>query len=116
MPLQITPGSIVGDHVLLTGPISGSVQTADGRTVDVGPAVIAVSSQEEADEISFLIGERHRVEGHPDDFDRDENGQLVQRPFEHDVPAEFADRVSDEPTAGTPAEAAGDSSTSKKKG
>lgn len=114
MSMKITPGSVTGEHVLLTGPITGTVETADGRVIDVGPAIIAVADQDEADEISFLIGERFRVEGHPDDVERDDKGELVQRPFEHDVPEKFSDRVSEKPTVGTPAEA--DNSKNSKKG
>lgn len=78
MSIEHTPGSAKGEHVLLTGPIRGTVTKADGTEVDVTPGVIAVDSVEEAEEISFLIGEHFVANGHPDDV---EDG--VQRPFDH---------------------------------
>lgn len=84
MSIETTPGSVKGQHVLLTGPIRGTVTKADGSEVDVTPAVIAVDSVEEAEEVSFLIGEHWVENGHPDDVEKDEDDNVVQRPFEHE--------------------------------
>jgi len=79
-----------GAHVLFTGPISGTVTKEDGTVVDVSPVVIVVADQDEADEISFLIGERHVAEGHPNMWETDDaTGERVQRPFEHAHPKKF---------------------------
>lgn len=85
MTLKITPGSIVSDgHVVLTGPIRGTVETADGDVVDVTPEVIEVESAEKAAEVAALLGDRYAAEGHPDDVEVDpETGETVQRPFVH---------------------------------
>lgn len=91
--MQYTPGSIVSEgHVVLTGPITGTVELADGTVVDVSPVVVEVSSQEEADELADLIGQRYAAEGHPDLVEPDEEtGEMVQREFVYvkpeDVPA-----------------------------
>jgi len=78
---QIIPAQIIGEHVLLTGPITGTVTKADGTVVDVSPIGIEVADQDEADEIDFLIGQHWVEHGHPDDFDIDEKGNRIQRPF-----------------------------------
>jgi hypothetical protein len=92
MAVEYTNPSIKSDgHVLLTGPITGTVTLDDGTVVDVTQPVIAVSD-ETAEEIARKIGERYAAEGHPDDVEEDEDGNLVQRPFEYvapeDVPAD----------------------------
>lgn len=86
LPLNTTPGSIVapkGSHILLTGPISGTVTKADGSVVDVSGEALIVDDQDEADEISFLIGERYVAEGHPNLVEVDDDGNVVQYQFEH---------------------------------
>lgn len=83
--MQYTPPSIVADHVLLTGPIKGTVELEDGTVVDVTPPVIAVSDDQAA-EIAHRIGERYAAEGHPDDIEVDESGELVQRSFDYQAP------------------------------
>jgi hypothetical protein len=80
---------ITGTHVVLTGPIRGSVTREDGTEVDVTAPIIHVNSVEEAEEVAFLVGERYAEEGHPDDVERDGKGGLVQRPFEHKVAKKF---------------------------
>lgn len=88
--MKHTPGSVSGTHVMLTGPISGSVQLEDGTVVDVSAPFIEVDD-EQAAEIAHRIGERYAAEGHPDDVERDpETGEMVQMPFEYQAPAEFA--------------------------
>lgn len=81
--------NISGTHVVLTGPIKGSVTREDGTEVDVTAPIVHANSVEEAEEVAFLIGERYAAEGHPDDIERDEDGTLVQRPFERVVPKKF---------------------------
>jgi hypothetical protein len=76
-------------HALLTGPIRGTVVKEDGREIDVTAPIVYLSSKEEAEEVAFLVGERYAEEGHPDDIERDDDGNLVQRPFEHVVPKKF---------------------------
>lgn len=52
--------------VLLTGPISGTVQLANGEHVDVTPDAIEVPDLETALEVGHLIGVRHEEDGtHP---------------------------------------------------
>lgn len=52
-------------HVVLTGPITGTV-VVDGETIDVSAPFIEASSPEHALAISDAIGQRHVLEGHPD--------------------------------------------------
>lgn len=64
--MEYKPAEIVSSgHVVITGPIQGSVELADGKVVDVSPDVVEVQSQEEADEVAHLIGQRYSEEGHP---------------------------------------------------
>jgi hypothetical protein len=66
MALSHTPDAYVSDgHVVLTGPIQGTVTMADGTVVDVSAPIIEVPSPEHADEIADLIGQRYAAEGHP---------------------------------------------------
>ena len=51
-------------HVVVTGPVSGTV-VVDGETVNVTPAVIAVDSPETAIKVADAIGEKLQAEGHP---------------------------------------------------
>lgn len=89
--MKHTPGSVSGTHVLLTGPISGTVELSDGTTVDVSAPFIEVSDDQAA-EIAHRIGERYAAEGHPDDVERDEEtGEMRQVPFVYIPPAEFDD-------------------------
>lgn len=96
MSVEYTPASIVSTgHVLLTGPITGTVTLDDGTVVDVTQPVIAVTD-EQAAEIAHKIGERYAAEGHPDDIEADEEtGDLVQREFVYEAPAEFTDTKKD---------------------
>lgn len=54
-------------HVVLTGPITGSVVCADGTAYDVTPPVVEVQSPEHAAEVADLIGRHHAEHGHPTD-------------------------------------------------
>lgn len=81
--------SIEGTHAVLTGPIRGTVTKSDGTEVNVAPPIILVASVEEAEEIAFLVGEHYAEHGHPDDIEKDEDGNLVQRPFVHSVAKKF---------------------------
>lgn len=53
-------------HIVLTGPIQGTVTTADGSVVDVTADFVEASSQAEALAISDAIGAKHEKQGHPD--------------------------------------------------
>lgn len=67
MTIKITPGSVVSDgHVVLTGPITGTVTTDDGTTYDVSAVAVEVPD-EHAAEVAHLIGQRYADEGHPTD-------------------------------------------------
>lgn len=79
--MKITPGSIVAEpheHVVLTGPISGTVTTEDGTVVDVSAAGVVVA-EDKVDEVAHLIGLRYAAEGHPENPD-----------FTYDVPKDLA--------------------------
>lgn len=107
MSLKMTPGTVEGDHVLLTGPIQGVVELEDGRVVDVSPAFIAVDD-DDAEEICHRIGIRHMLEGHPSLVDRDEEtGEMVQRPFHYVPPKRFHKDLEGKKALGTPREGAG---------
>lgn len=98
MAMQITrddKGNVVhiesDGHVVLTGPIRGTVTTGDGTTYDVSEVAVEVHP-DHADEVAHLIGKRYEAEGHPDDVEFDEDlGRSVQRPFVYEAPAQFAD-------------------------
>jgi len=64
--MKFTPASVEGEHVVLTGPITGTVTLDDGTVVDVSAPVIGVDTPEQADEVAHLIGLRYADEGHPD--------------------------------------------------
>jgi hypothetical protein len=73
-------------HVVLTGPIRGSVVLGDGSVVDVTAEAVEADSQEHAAEIAHAIGKHWEKVGHPDDFDiDDETGERVQRDFVYDA-------------------------------
>lgn len=86
--MTYTPPAIEAEHVMITGPIKGTVTLADGTVVDVTPPAIAIDPTK-VEEVSFLIGEHWVEQGHPDDIEVDEKGELVQRPFEHKHPKKF---------------------------
>lgn len=73
-------------HVVMTGPISGPVQLADGGSrIDVTPVAVEADSPEHAAEIVHAIGQHWAKHGHPDDFDIDEKtGERIQRKFVYD--------------------------------
>lgn len=52
-------------HLLMTGPIVGTVDV-DGQTIDVSAPFVEAASPEQALAISDAIGARHVAEGHPD--------------------------------------------------
>lgn len=53
-------------HIVLTGPITGSVVLADGTKVDVSPQVVEVASPEQAAELADLIARDYEANGHPE--------------------------------------------------
>lgn len=64
--MKFTPASIESEgHVVLTGPITGTVTLDDGTVVDVSNPVVEVSGKAQADEVAHLIGKRYADEGHP---------------------------------------------------
>lgn len=94
--MKYTPGRIESTgHVVLTGPIQGTVTLEDGTEVDVSPVAVEVSSLEEAAELADKIGQRYAEEGHPDDVELDDDpdsetyGQMVQREFVYVAPEDL---------------------------
>ena len=71
--MTYTPPSIEGEHVVLTGPITGDVTLPDGTKVDVSAPVIAVDSPERAAEVAHAIGQHWAEPGntHPGQVDYD---------------------------------------------
>lgn len=63
--MEKTGASYVGTHVVLTGPIKGTVTTADGTVYDVTEPVVEVRDGHQI-EVADLIGARYAAEGHPD--------------------------------------------------
>jgi hypothetical protein len=58
--MKITPGSIVadeGEHVVLTGPITGAVTLEDGTVVDVSAPAVVAADEVQAAEIAHAIGQ-----------------------------------------------------------
>lgn len=97
--MNIIQGQIVagpGEHVVLLGPIEGTVTTAGGATIDVSPVAVACSTVEAAAEVAHLVGLRYAAEGHPD---HDE-----ETPFVYEPPEEFAgyEPHADNTTIATP--------------
>jgi hypothetical protein len=99
--MKYTPGSIVSEgHVVLTGPITGTVELSDGTVVDVSPVIVEVSSQDEANELADLIGQRYAAEGHPDMVEADNDGNLVQREFVYVKPEDVSTVLGLDETSG----------------
>jgi len=70
--MKITQGSIVageGEHIVLTGPVQGTVTLPDGEEVDVSPAAVAAPTQEKAAEIALAVSRFYAENGHPTDPD-----------------------------------------------
>lgn len=53
-------------HIVLTGPIQGSVVLDDGTKIDVTPQVIEVASPAQAAELADLIARSYVANGHPE--------------------------------------------------
>jgi hypothetical protein len=62
-------------HVLITGPIYGTVQTEDGTTYDVSDQVIEIDPAHAGD-LAHKIGVYHEEHGHP--------AHAADNPFVHD--------------------------------
>ena len=56
-----------GEHVVLTGPITGTVTLPDGTEVDVSEEAVEAASPEQAEEIAHAVATRYAEEGHPTD-------------------------------------------------
>lgn len=68
--MKITPGSIVaeeGEHVVLVGPIQGSVTLEDGSTVNVSAPAVVARDQDHADQIAHAVATHYAENGHPTD-------------------------------------------------
>lgn len=84
--MAYTPASITGDHVVITGPITGVVELPDGTRVDVTAPVVAVSSEEQAAEVAHAIGQHwaQPENVHPGQLDVDpDTGEVKVLPFEY---------------------------------
>lgn len=64
-------------HVILTGPIQGSLTLEDGTEYDVSDAVVEIDPAH-ADELAHLIGQHYAENGHPE----------VDGDFTYDAPQE----------------------------
>lgn len=71
----------MSDHVVLTGPIKGTVTLQDGTEIDVRPIEIFVDTLDEAEEVAHLIGERYAAEGHPSHDPGDEFVHIAHPKF-----------------------------------
>lgn len=81
MALRSTPAEFVSDgHVVLTGPIQGTVTTTDGTVYDVSAPVVEVAHLGHAAEVAALIGDRYQAEGHP--------AHDAEHPFVHTQPTQ----------------------------
>lgn len=87
METVYTPAAIQGDHVVLTGPITGTVTLPDGTVIDVSAPFIAVDSELRAAEVAHAIGLHWEAAEnvHPTQIDVDpETGQPVVNEFVYD--------------------------------
>jgi hypothetical protein len=80
-----------GEHLVLTGPVSGIMTLADGTQVNVTPEIVALRSPDDVAELSHLIGMQHVENGHPYDIETIVDAQtgdthVVQRPFVYVAP------------------------------
>lgn len=85
--MTYTPGSIEGKHVVLTGPITGSVTLPSGDVVDVSAPAVEARDAEHAAEIAHAIGlywADPDTPAHPDHLERQDDGTIVETPFEYD--------------------------------
>jgi hypothetical protein len=73
-------------RVVITGPIQGTVTTADGTVYDVSADFIEVASAEHEAEVAELIAKRYVAEGHP-------SHMFSGVAFQYVTPAELAARV-----------------------
>jgi hypothetical protein len=65
--MKYTPAKVESTgHVVMTGPITGSVTLEDGTTYDVTQPFVEVDP-DHAEEVAHLIGQRYADEGHPTD-------------------------------------------------
>jgi hypothetical protein len=67
--MKITPGHIdaPGEHVVLVGPIQGSVTLDDGEIVNVTPVAVVARDEEHAEAIAHAVGQHYADNGHPTD-------------------------------------------------
>ena len=74
-----TPASVEGEHVVLTGPITGTVTLEDGTRVDVSAPVVVVESQERAAEVAHAIGLHWQQPEnvHPQQIDITDDGPVI---------------------------------------
>lgn len=101
--MEVIPAQVRGTHIVMTGPISGTVTLPSGETVDVTSREIEVDSLEKAAEVAHQLGLRYYAEGHPDDREPDETGAMVQRPFDYQPPEDRLSDLDDLEQAGVPA-------------
>jgi hypothetical protein len=88
--VKITPGSIVadeGEHIVLTGPINGTVTLSDGEVVDVTAPGVHARDELHAAEIAHAIGQHWAdpsTPDHPDHVERLEDGSTRRAEFKYD--------------------------------
>lgn len=84
--MTYTPGHIEAEHVVLTGPITGTVTLPDGEVIDVTQPVVAVRDEAHAAEVAHAIG-LHWAQPeniHPGQLDVQDDGSVVVNEFQYD--------------------------------
>ena len=76
--MRITQQQVEGDHVVLTGPITGTVELSDGTVVDVSPVAVAADDELHAAEIAHAIGQHWSREENIHPAQRDDAGKVVE--------------------------------------
>lgn len=84
--MTYTPGHVEGQHVVLTGPITGTVTLSDGEVIDVSQDGVVARDEAHAAEIAHAIGVHWAQPEniHPGQHDVDEHGKPVLRDFVYD--------------------------------
>jgi hypothetical protein len=69
--MEITPGHIEapGEHVVLVGPIQGTVTLDDGEIVKVSAEAVVARDEDHAARIADAVGRAYAENGHPTDPD-----------------------------------------------
>lgn len=84
--MKYTPSHIEAEHVIITGPITGSVTLDNGEVIDVTQPVIAVRDEAHAAEVAHAIGQHWAQPEniHPGQVNRLEDGSVEVLDFVYD--------------------------------